>query len=85
MGDSRKATLERKLPRIHEPRDTDDWQDMKDLEFEPGAVDESFEQALGDEPGREPGRGRVSVSKPEIASEELEQAAGDVPVKVHKP
>lgn len=85
MRDSRKTTLETKLPRIRDPKDTDDWQEMKDLEFEPEALDESFEQALGDEPAREPGHRRISVSKPEIASEELEQAAGDVPVKVHKP
>ncbi len=85
MRDSGKATLDRKLPRIRAPQDTDDWQDMKDLEFESDALDESFEQAIGDEPAREPGHGRVSVSKPEIATEELEQAAGDVPIKVHQP
>ena len=85
MRDSRKARLDRKLPRLRKPQDTDDWQDMKDLEFEADKLDESFEQALGDAPAREPGRGRISVSKPEIASEELEQAAGDVPLKVHQP
>ncbi len=82
MDDRLKMPLERKVERVPIPRSTDDWQDMKDLEFEPEVLDESLEQAIGDEPAREPGRKQLKAAKPEIATDELEQAAGDVPLKI---
>jgi hypothetical protein len=70
------------LERVPVPKSTDEWQDMKDLEFEPELLDESLEQAIGDEPIKGPGRMQLKTAKPEIATDELEQAAGDVPLKV---
>jgi hypothetical protein len=78
MDDRSKKPLER----VPVPKSTDEWQDMKDLEFEPEVLDDSLEQAIGDEPAKEPGRKKLKAGKPEIATDELEQAAGDVPLKI---
>lgn len=70
------------VTRVRVPVSTDEWQDMKDLEFEPEVVEESLDQAIGDEPHRRPGTRKRRAAIPEIATEELEQAVGDEPLKI---